>query len=167
MISNNSLTKEWIGKISVSNRNADKILIEKVIRALLLLEGLSKYNIDFVFKGGTALMLLLNNAKRLSIDIDIIIPERPENLEKTLNLIAKEQLFVKVTRHERNTNSEIRKEHFKFFYNPIHRTHSADEYILLDIVFESINYQKINKLPILSNFILRSLTAQCFHYNIN
>ena len=66
MISKETLTIEWIEKVSKANRNADKILIEKVIRATLLLEGLSKSGIPFIFKGGTALMLLLNSAKRLS-----------------------------------------------------------------------------------------------------
>ncbi|MCD6178653.1 MAG: nucleotidyl transferase AbiEii/AbiGii toxin family protein [Bacteroidales bacterium] len=42
----------------------------------MLLEGLSESKLDYVFKGGTALMLILNSTKRLSIDIDIIIPKR-------------------------------------------------------------------------------------------
>ena len=42
MIDKEKITLEWIEKISKANRNADKILVEKVIRALLLLEGLEK-----------------------------------------------------------------------------------------------------------------------------
>jgi hypothetical protein len=67
MICKESLTLDWIEKVSKINRNADKILIEKVIRALLLLEGLSNSGFRFIFKGGTALMFLLNSTKRLSI----------------------------------------------------------------------------------------------------
>jgi hypothetical protein len=48
---------EWIKKFSASNQGADKILVEKTIRALTLLEGLAKSNLNFIFKGGTALML--------------------------------------------------------------------------------------------------------------
>ena len=77
MIDQALITTDWLTKVAKENRNADKILIEKVIRALLLLEGLVKQKLKFVFKGGTALMLLLNSAKRLSIDIDIILPESP------------------------------------------------------------------------------------------
>ena len=51
MISKDSLHVDWITKVSSANRKADKILVEKVIRALLLLEGLVKQNLDFVFKG--------------------------------------------------------------------------------------------------------------------
>ena len=82
MISKETLTIEWIEKVSKANRNADKILVEKVIRALLLLEGLANTNLSFIFKGGTALMLLMNSAKRLSIDIDIIISKDPQNLDE-------------------------------------------------------------------------------------
>jgi hypothetical protein len=58
MIDTTQLNIEWISKVSKLNRNADKILIEKVIRALLLLEGLVQSEILFVFKGGTSLMLI-------------------------------------------------------------------------------------------------------------
>ena len=72
MIDTTQLNIEWISKVSKLNRNADKILIEKVIRALLLLEGLVQSEIPFVLKGGTSLMLHFNSSKRLSIDVDII-----------------------------------------------------------------------------------------------
>ncbi len=68
--------------MSKQHRNADKILAEKVIRALLLLEGLTKQKLPFVFKGGTALMLHFNSIKRLSIDIDIILPNEIKDLGK-------------------------------------------------------------------------------------
>ena len=66
MIDKENITIDWMNKISKENRNVDKILVEKVIRALLLLEGLVKKKLSFTFKGGTALMLLLGSTKRLS-----------------------------------------------------------------------------------------------------
>ena len=53
MISKECISLEWIKKVSVQNKNADKILVEKVIRALRLLEGLVEEKLEFVFKGGT------------------------------------------------------------------------------------------------------------------
>jgi predicted nucleotidyltransferase component of viral defense system len=94
MIDRERITIEWIEKVSKANRNADKILVEKVIRALLLLEGLVKHKISFVFKGGTALMLHLNSVKRLSIDIDIIMPEKADNLNEILDEVATGLLLV-------------------------------------------------------------------------
>ncbi|MDR2058473.1 MAG: nucleotidyl transferase AbiEii/AbiGii toxin family protein [Dysgonamonadaceae bacterium] len=66
MIGQESITKEWIEKVSKSGK-VDKILVEKVIRALMLPEGLSESELDYIFKGGTALMLLFDSGKRLSI----------------------------------------------------------------------------------------------------
>ncbi len=153
MIKLENVTKEWINKVSGENRNTDKILIEKVIRALLLLEGLVKQNLSFVFKGGTALMLHLDSKKRLSIDIDIIIANAPENLENILAAVAKEQGFIRHELQHRNTLSKIKKEHYKFFYTPLHKSQHDEENVLLDILFEEVNYQKVIKIPVKSLFV--------------
>lgn len=69
------MTAEWIKAISVRNKYKDLNLIEKVIRAMSLLEMLKLSGCPFCFKGGSALMLILGeSAHRLSIDIDIICP---------------------------------------------------------------------------------------------
>jgi predicted nucleotidyltransferase component of viral defense system len=153
MIDRAKITQGWIDKVSKANRNADKILVEKVIRALLLVEGLVKQELSFVFKGGTALMLLFNSTKRLSIDIDIIIPKNPENLEDLLDRVATEQGFLRKELQHRNTKSKIDKAHYKFFYTPTYKTIQDEEYVLLDILFESINYEKIIQINIQSSFV--------------
>ena len=68
MIHRDSYTIEWISQKSKESRNVDKILVEKAIRALSLLEQLRINDLGFILKGGTALMLLLPDPKRLSID---------------------------------------------------------------------------------------------------
>jgi len=153
MISKDSLHIDWINKVSTTNRKADKILIEKVIRALLLLEGLAKQNLDFVFKGGTALMLILDSSKRLSIDLDIIIEKEPKDLENIFNDLLEPQGFTRFELQERKDATSIQKAHFKFFYKPIHQTQAEEESILLDILFEKVGYQKIEEIPINSKFI--------------
>lgn len=153
MINKNEISIEWLNQVSKQHRNADKILVEKVIRALLLLEGLAKQNLSFVFKGGTALMLHFNSTKRLSIDIDIILPSEPENLESILEAIVQEQGFLRKELQHRSTNSKIKKEHYKFFYTPLHKTNKTEEYVLLDILFEEVNYTNLVSLPIKSDFV--------------
>jgi predicted nucleotidyltransferase component of viral defense system len=152
MINHKEISLDWISQVSKKNRNADKILVEKVIRALQLLEGLSK-ELSFIFKGGTALMLHLNSTKRLSIDIDIILPNEVQDLELVLDKVANEQGFLRKEVQHRNTASKIKKEHYKFFYLPLHKTNKDEEYVLLDILYEEINYSKIYQLPIQSTFI--------------
>ena len=111
MINKEKITLEWVEKVSKANRNADKILVEKVIRSLLLLEGLVKQKLSFVFKGGTALMLHLDSVKRLSIDIDIIMPDKPANLNEILDKLTKEQGFLRKKEQKRTANTKIDKAH--------------------------------------------------------
>ena len=98
-------------------------------------------------------MLHFNSTKRLSIDIDIILPNEIKELESVLDAIAKEQGFLRKELQYRNTNSKIKKEHYKFFYTPIHKTIKDEEYVLLDILFEEVNYVKLISLPIQSDFV--------------
>ncbi len=153
MISQKSLTIDWLSEVSKKNRKADKILVEKVIRALLLLEGLVEAKLPFVFKGGTALMLMLGSTKRLSIDIDVIMPEKPEDMEAAFESILSAKGFNRFELHGRNQNSEIEKAHYKFYYTPAHKTNQTEEYILLDILFEKPAYQNIISIPIDSVFV--------------
>jgi len=158
MINLNEISSEWLNQVSKQHRSADKILAEKVIRALLLLEGLAKQKLFFVFKGGTALMLHFNSTKRLSIDIDIILPNdsnsfRNKDLESVLDAIIKEQGFLRKELQHRSTTSKIKKEHYKFFYTPLHKTNKDEEYVLLDILFEEVNYVNLISLPIQSDFV--------------
>jgi predicted nucleotidyltransferase component of viral defense system len=153
MINQQEISIDWINSVSKANPNADKILIEKVIRALLLLEGLVKQKLPFVFKGGTALMLHLNSTKRLSIDIDIILPQTHDNLEEILDEVAKTQGFIRKELQHRSTLTKIKKEHYKFFYIPHHKSNKVEDYVLLDILYEEVNYSKIVQLPIQSVFV--------------
>ena len=157
MINREKITLDWIQKVSKANRKADKILVEKVIRAFLLVEGLVMQKLSFIFKGGTALMLHLNSTKRLSIDCDIIISKKPEKLDELLDKVATEQGFLRKELQHRNTKSKIDKAHYKFFYTPIHKSKQDEEYVLLDILFEGINYKRIVQINIQSSFVPNEL----------
>lgn len=146
---------DWINEASAKNNKADKILVEKVVRALLLLEGLSSSGLNFIFKGGTALMLLQGSTKRLSIDIDIIMPVKQE-LDKAFEKIVKDKRFTRFELQERQVNSHIEKAHYKFFFEPVYKTARAEEYVLLDILFEMPQYQQIVSQNIDSTFVFQS-----------
>jgi hypothetical protein len=152
MISKSRLTPEWLATVSSKNNKADRILIEKAIRALLLLEGLTKTDLKFVFKGGTALMLLMKSTKRLSIDIDIIVSNK-QDLNEFLNSFLAEQGFTRFELQERKANIDIEKAHYKFFYQPIHKSNLDEDYVLLDVLFEEPHYTKLLDWPIESSFV--------------
>lgn len=154
MIDSGVLHIDWINEASAKNNKADKILVEKVVRALLLLEGLSASGFKFIFKGGTALMLMQGSTKRLSIDIDIIVPDKVE-LDQIFETIVKNKGFTRFELQERKVLSTIQKAHYKFHYMPAHKTAQAEEYVLLDILFEKSQYQQINSIDIDSTFVFQ------------
>ncbi len=66
----------WIRKKS-KKIHTDPLLLERAIYAFDLLGELIEQNVNFVFKGGTSLMLLIPELKRLSIDIDVLQTKSP------------------------------------------------------------------------------------------
>lgn len=153
MIHQKAITREWIHELAGNLGNADPLLVEKVTWTLRLLEGLVKQKVTFVFKGGTALMLHLDSTRRLSIDIDIMLADSVENLDQLLNNIAKDQGFQRWELQQRSTNTFITKEHYKFYYAPLRKNAGKEEFVLLDVLYENVHYDKLLSLPIESSFI--------------
>lgn len=152
MIKKECFTPEWIDHISKKLKYNDKILIEKVIRAFSLLEMLGKSGCPFVFKGGTALMLMMETVNRLSIDIDIICPPGT-NIEEYVGDFA-DYGFSDMLLIERRQKTNIPKSHSKFYYRIAYRNNSDEQsYILLDVLYEDLHYTKINEIKIKSPFI--------------
>jgi hypothetical protein len=132
----------------------DPSLMESMIYALYLLEHLQLSGLDFIFKGGTSLLLLLDEPKRFSVDIDIILHPRitrPE-LEGILSKIVEVSVFQKVELDSRRSYiGEIPKAHYKFIFLSNFSNRGSDgsvvsipeREILLDIVFEDTHYPRV------------------------
>lgn len=154
MISKECFTTEWIAKKSVELHYNDRNLIEKVIRALSLLEMLSASGCPFHFKGGTSLMLILGGgAHRLSIDIDIMCPPGT-NIEDYLKDYEQSGFLKYQLIERRQAGKDVPKSHSKFFYKVAFKGQSdATSFILLDVLYEECHYRKSNMIDIASPFI--------------
>ena len=139
MIKKKCFENNWIIS-KYKELKADPILIEKAIYAFELLGSLIESNVSLIFKGGTGLMLLVPELKRLSIDIDILNESDNESLSNAFNKITKEGIFNRWEESKRSSNNKIAKKHFKFFYNS--SIEKRESYILLDIV--QSNYSFLN-----------------------
>ena len=139
MIKKKCFENNWIIS-KYKELKADPILIEKAIYAFELLGSLIENNVNLIFKGGTGLMLLIPELKRLSIDIDILNESDNESLNSTFNRIIEEGIFNRWEEDKRTSNYKIAKKHFKFFYNS--SIEKRESYILLDIV--QSNYSFLN-----------------------
>lgn len=95
MILEKSLTTEWYDSLNHDYKNLDRNLLDKVTHAFYLLEKLTDTALTFIFKGGTCLILLLEEMRRFSIDIDIIVTEKisAKELSTILGKIVENSLF--------------------------------------------------------------------------
>lgn len=152
MIHPDSRTLAWIEKIAKENNVKDLALVEKSIRAFSLLEALVRSGCPLLFKGGTAEMLHLNSAKRLSIDVDIICPPGTQ-IEDYLKVYSTEYGFGEVELVERISRSDIPKKHAKYNYLVSYPEGGRQDKILLDVLFEENHYTQVVSLPIQSPFL--------------
>lgn len=156
MIHIESHSNEWLQEIRAKRfPQKDPGLIERVIRALTLLEELKLAGLDFVFKGGTCLVLLLKEPKRFSVDIDITVSEDSTNFEEIFNKIIASEKFIKFEEDDRgHQKSKVPKQHFKFYYkSAIPGSFMRPPYILLDIVKHKSTYPNHRSTPINSFFL--------------
>lgn len=156
MIDVKSYTIEWITDLrNRLGKRIDPKLIEKVIYALTLLEQLRLNNLDFVFKGGTALLLATETPKRFSIDIDIITEEPEDKLKEVLEKISQVDVFIRWEGdNDRKHTPDAPIGHFKMFYKSVVDGH--EEPILLDLLYTPNPYPETKEYPIKHNWLATS-----------
>ena len=152
MIHPDSRSLAWIEQVANENHVKDLSLVEKAIRAFSLLEALVRSGCPLLFKGGTAEMLHMNSAKRLSIDIDIICPPGTR-LEDYLKVYSNDYGFVDVELVDRVSRIDIPKKHAKYYYEVSYPSGIKQDKILLDVLFEENHYTQVVSLPIQSPFL--------------
>lgn len=147
---------DWIYDVKKRlGKKYDPKLIEKVIYALVFLEQLKINGLDFIFKGGTALLLATKEPKRFSIDIDIITEQTQSEIEAILEIICKETIF---THWEDDNNRKHTPDapigHFKMYYKS--NIDGSIEPILLDILYTPNPYPALMEIPIVHEWIQTS-----------
>ncbi|MEK6616564.1 MAG: nucleotidyl transferase AbiEii/AbiGii toxin family protein [Bacteroidota bacterium] len=155
MILEKTYSKEWFESKSKELVKGDAKLLEKAVMALTLLEQLVVNKVDFVFKGGTALILLLPEPRRFSIDIDIIENGKPKDFADVFNKIVEKSPFTKwKSDNERKSKTKAPVEHYKFYYKSVIDSNYGEEPILLDILYDKHFYPELKKLPIENKWLV-------------
>jgi len=164
MIDLKSLSLEWLAEKQKQYKR-DPGLIENMIYALHLLEQLKLSGLDFIFKGGTSLILMLNEPQRFSVDIDIIV--RPDmgrkELESHLSKIVDASNFTELRVDERRSYKEgIPKAHYAFTFQSNVSTKTPrgevilqpQKEILLDVLFAESHYPVVVERPIQTEWLM-------------
>lgn len=166
MIDIKSLSAEWITE-KRNKYSKDPNLMESMIYALYLLEQLQLTGLDFIFKGGTSLILLMEQPKRFSVDIDIIVSSKisREELEKYLLKIFETSAFTRMELDEkRSYNGNIPKAHYKFIFNSNFPNKNKEgnvisnpeREILLDILFANNHYPIVIERALETEWLLQT-----------
>ncbi len=143
-------TADYIQELHSRTGN-DPVLLERVIYAFGLLEALKKVDLPFCFKGGTSLMLLLTPPRRLSTDIDIIV-DPATDVDSYIKRAGELFPFLDVEESIRVGKNKIEKRHFRFRYkSPVT---DRDVTVLLDVLFEKMQYMSTIEQPIINEFLL-------------
>lgn len=150
MLLRENYTAEHIAKLR-EETGADPSILERTVFAFGLLEAIRSVDMPFIFKGGTSLLIMLDEPRRLSTDIDIIVDHNTD-INGYIEKAGKIFPFVSVEESNRKGINDIEKRHFRFhFLSP--RT-GRDINILLDVVFEDNPYIKVLKRPLRSSLLL-------------
>ena len=144
-------TREWIAAQQSRIGVADPIILEKAIFALTLLDLLARTNLDFVFKGGTALLLHLPQPKRLSIDIDIVCNAPKADFESALHTLLGPSPYLRWDEQVRGERGLPGRRHYRFhFQSP---TQGQEMHVLLDVVTEANVLRHIDERPVNTAFL--------------
>ncbi len=156
MIDDKTYSIDWINNLrNKLGKRFDPKLIEKVIYAMSLLEQLQLNELNFIFKGGTALLLTTPVPNRFSIDIDIVTEENNIDIERVLDKITKTNKFHRwEDDSERNRSDNVPIGHYKLFYKSA--VSNREEPILLDLLYAPNPYAETKKVPLKHNWLITS-----------
>ena len=155
MIKDQCFTREWLDSFKNQKEHSSIQIgiLERMIYALHLLERLKNKGLTFTFKGGTSLVLLLEEGTRFSIDIDIVCNTARGTVEKILNEIIEDSKFTawELDGH-RSYKEGIPKAHYKFLFGSVVNP-KVPGGILLDILIEESIYPEFTESSIETKWI--------------
>tara|TARA_R110002050_G_C8936765_1_gene512351 strand:+ start:1501 stop:2556 length:1056 start_codon:yes stop_codon:yes gene_type:complete len=154
MIKAHCFTKEWINGFKQQKhlKRINPPILEKMIHALSLLQQLKAHGLEFTFKGGTSLVLLLSKSRRFSVDIDIITTQSREEVETVLDKVVANSHFNSWVLQDRRSYKEgVPKAHYEFDYES--SLNQRSHFVLLDILFEQTDYPRLLSTPIQAEWI--------------
>ena len=137
MISLKCFQLPWLQAQKARLGARDLSMLERCIHALELVDQLQHAGLDFVFKGGTSLVLHLQPLRRLSIDVDIACTATLTEIKRALDeVIFKGRAFTGYEHQEHRDRADPTNMHFKVMFDSLAQ-HGTQSHILLDVLNEN------------------------------
>ena len=153
MIAATCFTKEWLDECRGRVGRIDPGLLEKSIYAFDLLGRLAAEGLSFVFKGGTALLLMLDNFRRLSIDVDIACSAPRDEVARVLGEVLRKSSFTAVEPDERDPARLPKRHHYALSFNSVVSPRTPAT-LQLDVLEDDAHYPQTRQMPLRSRFVL-------------
>ena len=131
---------------------ADLLMLERCTLALELVGRLKQHGLDFIFKGGTSLLLQLPAPRRLSIDVDILC-EETEKLPEVLNKACAEAPFTGWVYQEHRDRDEPPTKHYAVHFNSVVGPADADWMVLIDVIDSENPYARLENRKLNTSFV--------------
>jgi hypothetical protein len=166
MILPKCFTPEFLSEQGKLLQVGDLRNLEKCTLALELVSRLQREGLDFIFKGGTSLLLHCNPARRLSIDVDILSLEPVEKFQEVLQKITRDAPFVRWDHQDHRDREAPPTKHFKAFYTSALTGEEAS--VQLDVICAENPYARTIEATVNASFLeisdetrVRIPTASC------
>lgn len=147
-----SLTKSHLEEQQKLFKARDLQTLEKCALALELVGRLRKEGLEFIFKGGTSLMLLFDMPKRLSIDVDILCLEPLAKLNEVLDRVVTEAPFNRWSHQDHRNREAPPTKHFQVYYQPIVPS-PREPSIQIDVIECESPYARLVEQPVQAQFL--------------
>ena len=141
MIRKECLKDDHLDAVAKQLKVRERPLLGKMVHALYLVEQLTLHGLQFTFKGGTCLSLVVDRLDRLSIDVDIEVYSDTsiQDVEEVLNRIVSEgSVFVSWKLQTRRSSREGSIHYLLHYQQPHDVVGGNMESVLLDVVTTSV-----------------------------
>jgi hypothetical protein len=141
--------------IEANKKDAPAFLAEQAVHCLEMVAELSNEGLDFCFKGGNSLLVILEEPKRFSIDVDIATAETRERVDGCVeSAVKKNGVFTRVQKRQHKTKPWLPMVSYEIFY-PSHFAPEGETFIMLDAVLKASPYPMQRK-PVACGTLYRS-----------
>ena len=121
--------------------DAPACLAEQAVHCLELVAALKEYGLEYQFKGGNSLLLILPEPARFSIDVDIATGESVEKIVETLDRIVDSgSVFIRWEKRQHKTKPGLPISSYYLFYRS-HFDESGESNIMLDVQMRNSPYE--------------------------
>jgi hypothetical protein len=152
MIDGKCYTREWLEACRETVGRVDPGLLEKSIYAFDLVGRLAVEGLPFVFKGGTALLLMLDNFRRLSIDVDIACSLPQADVFRVVAEVVRKGPFLSVEPDLRDPARLPKRHHYAIRFPSIVDPR-VPATLQLDVLEDDAHYPNLRSLPLQSRFV--------------